>query len=204
MVPSNRETSRLLAALALLAGVFASGVLLFPTPLSDAFFAGIILLNPLFAAVGAAGAWTDRAVVVWVAALLSVGLSLVGAMSVGLFFAPTALLLLGSAVAAQAAGPRSGVRERIVADPPSSRERLLRTLAGAASILVGVGLVNVGAFGQELFGSCARETLACALETTNWGAVGVTVLGFAAVAVGGWLVWKQVYVSRVLRRARSG
>ena len=204
MVPANRETSRLLAGLALLASLLASAALLLPTPRSDAFFAGIVLLNPLFAAVGVAGAWIDRTVVVWVAALLSVGLSLVGAMSAGLFFAPTALLLLGSAVTAQAAGSRAGVRERIVADPPSDRERLLRALPGAASILVGVGLVNVGTFGQELFGSCARETLACALETTNWGAVGVALLGFAAVAVGGWVVWKQVYVSRVLRRARSG
>ncbi|WP_435116026.1 hypothetical protein [Halolamina sp. C58] len=204
MVPATRETSRLLAALALPVSLLASAALLFPAPLSDAFFAGVVLLNPLFAAVGIAGAWTDRTVVVWVAALLSVGLSVVGMLSVGLLFAPTALLLLGSALAAQAAGPRAGVRERIVADPPSGRERLLRTLAGAASILVGVGLVTGGAFERELFGSCARETLACALETTNWGAVGVTLLGFAAVAVGGWVVWKQVYVSRVLRRARSG
>lgn len=204
MVPSTRETSRLLAALALVAALVASVTLLAPAPLADVFFAGIVLLNPLFAAVGVAGAWTNRTAVIWLAALLSLSLTVVGLLSVGLFFAPTAVLLFGSAVGGQAAGPREGVRERIVAESPSVRARLSWALAGGGSVLVGTGLVYAGAFRQELFGSCAQETLACALETTNWPAVGLTLLGFAAVGVGGWLVWKQVYVSRVLRRARTG
>ncbi|QKY19161.1 hypothetical protein B4589_001745 [Halolamina sp. CBA1230] len=204
MVPSTRETSRLLAALALVVALLASAALLLPTPLADVFFAGIVLLNPLFATAGVAGAWTNRTAAIWLAALLSLGLTLVGLLSVGLFFAPTAVLLLGSAVVGRAAGPREGVRERILADAPSVRARLLRALAGGGSVFVGAGLVYVGAFRQELFGSCAQETLACAIETTNWPAVGLTLLGFAAVGVGGWLVWKQVYVSRVLRQARAG
>lgn len=203
MVPSTRETSRLLAALALVVAVAAAAALLLPDPLADAYFAGIVVLNPLFAAVGVVGAWTERTVIVWVAALLSVGLAVVAMMSIGLALLPTALLLLGSAVAAQAAGPREAVRERILADAPSGRERLLWAAVGLGSIVVGVELVNVGAFRQELFGSCAQETLSCALETTNWPAVGLTLLGFAAVAVGAWVIWKQVYVSRVLRTARA-
>jgi hypothetical protein len=204
MVPDPRTTSRALAALALAASLIASAVLLAPEPLADVFFAGIVLLNPLFAAVGILGAWTSRTPILWVAALLSVGLSLVGMMSVGLFLLPTALLLLGAAVAGQVAGPRVGVREAIVADAPSVRERLLWAVAGVTAVGVGVALVDAGAFDQHLFGSCAQETLACAIETTNWPAVGLTLLGFAAVAVGAWLVWKQVYASRVLRTARAG
>jgi hypothetical protein len=204
MVPDPRTTSRALAALALAASFLASVALLTPDPLADAFFAGIVLLNPLIAAVGVVGAWRNRTSVLWVGALLSVGLSLVGMMSVGLFLLPTALLLLGAAVAGQVAGPRVGVREAIVDDAPSVRERLLRSAVGLTSVGVGVALVDAGAFDQHLFGSCAQETLACVLETTNWPAVGLTLLGFAAVAVGGWLVWKQVYASRVLRTARAG
>lgn len=204
MVPNRRTSSQSLAALALAASLLASAALLTPEPLSDVFFAGIVLLNPLFAAVGVVGAWTNRTPVLWVAALLSVGLSTAGMMSVGLFLAPTALLLLGAAAAGQIAGPRAGVREEIIADAPSVRERLLRAVAGLTSVGVGVGLVDAGAFRQELFGSCARETLACALSTTNWPAVGLTLLGFVGVAGGAWLVWKQVYVSRVLRAARAG
>ena len=204
MVPDRRTSSRTLAALALAASLLASAALLTPEPLSDAFFAGIVLLNPLFAAVGVVGVWTNRTPVLWVAALLSLALSTAGMMFVGLFLSPTALLLLGAAVTGQIAGPRAGVREAIIADVPSVRERLLRAVAGLASVGVGVSLVDAGAFRQELFGSCARETASCAISTTNWLAVGLTLLGFAAVALGAWLVWKQVYVSRVLRAARAG
>jgi hypothetical protein len=167
------------------------------------YFAGVVLLNSLFAAAGVGGAWTNRTVVVWVAALLSAGLSLAGMMTVGLFLAPAAVLLLGAAVAGQSGGPRAGVREAIVADAPSVRERLLWCVLGLTSVGVGVALVDVSVFRQELFGSCAQETLACALSTTNWPAVALTLLGFVGVAGGAWLVWKQVYVSRVLRAARA-
>jgi len=204
MVPAPRTTSRALGGVAVAAALLGSAVLLAPAPLADAFFAGIVLLNPLFAVVGAVGAWTNRTVVVWVAAVLSVGLSLAGMMSVGLYLAPTALLLLGAAVAAQAAGPRPGLREEILSSAPSVRGRLGRAAAGLAGIAVGVALVDAGAFERELFGSCAQETLACALGTTNWPAVGLTLVGFGAVALGAWLVWKQVYVSRVLHTARAG
>jgi len=205
-MPSNvdpRTLSRALAALAVVAALLAAAVLLSPAPLADVFFAGIVLLSPLFAAVGAAGAWTDRTALVWVATLLSVGLTLVGVMSVGLLFAPAALLLLGSAVAARAAGPDRAARERIVADPPEPRERLQKALLGVASVVVGAVLVDVAALDRDLFGSCAQETLGCVLETTNWGLVGLTLLGFGAVAVGGWLLWRQVYVTRLLARARA-
>lgn len=199
-----RPLSRALAALAVLAALLASTALLLPDPLTDVFFAGIVLLNPLFAAVGALGAWTERTALVWVAALLSVGLSLVGMLSVGLFFAPTALLLLGSAVAAQVAGPREEVHERIVADPPTIRGRLAKAVAGVAVAVVGAAVVDAAAFDRELFGSCARETLACAVATTNWPAVGLTLFGLGAVAGGLWLLWKQAYVTRVLVGARTG
>lgn len=196
--------SRGLAGGAVVVSLLAAAVLLSPAPLADVFFAGIVLLSPLLAAVGAAGAWTGHTAVVWVAALLSVGLTLVGAMSVGLLFAPAALLLVGSAVAALGAGPDTEAREKLVANPPATRERVQKALFGAAAIVVGAAVVDVAALDRHLFGSCAQETLGCVVETTNWGLVGLTLLGFGAVAVGGWLLWRQVYVTRVLAGARAG
>lgn len=196
--------SRALAGVAVLAALLTSAVLLFPEPLADVFFTGIVLLSPLFAVVGAVGAWTERAALVWVAALLSVGLTLAGAMSVGLLFAPAALLLLGSAVAARATGPDTAARERLVADPPEARERLQKALLGVAGIVGGAAAVDAAAFDRDLFGSCAQETLGCVMRTTNWGLVGLTLLGFGAIAGGAWLLWRQVYVTRVLAGARAG
>lgn len=203
MTLSPRSVSRLLSAAAVVAAVLGAAVLLFPTPLADVFVAGIVLLNPLFAVVGVAGAWTNRRALVWVAALLSTGLSLLGMMSIGLFLAPTALLLLGSAVAAQAAGPPMERRETVVADPPNRRDRLQKLLAGVVSVAIGAGLVDASALDRELFGSCAQETLGCVLQTTNWDAVGLTLLGLGAVALGCWLGWRQVHVTWMLTGSRA-
>lgn len=65
-------------------------------------------------------------------------------------------------------------------------------------MVIGVGLAGVGALSHDLWGACASETLACVVEKTNWDVAAVTLLGLAAVGVGGWLVWKQGHVARVL------
>lgn len=200
---SSRTTSRLLSALAILAACVASGYLLLPNPLADVFFSGIVLLSVLFALIGAFGAWTNRTPLVWVAALLLTGLAVIGMMSIGLLIAPTALFLLGAAFFSQLAGPRTDVQEAIIENPPTVREAVLKTLAGAVSVAVGGGLVYIGAFSQELFGSCARETLSCALNTTNWGAVGLVVLGLSVISYGSWLLWKQAYVARILASTQT-
>lgn len=178
--------------------------LLLPTPLADVFFSGIVLLSVIFALFGGVGAWTNRPSLVWVAALLLTGLTIIGIMSIGFVLAPAAIFLLGAALSAQRAGPREGVREAIRANPPTVPEAVSKTLAGTVSVAVGVGLVYVGAFSQELFTACASETLTCSLTNTHWDAVGLTLLGLLAVSLGAWLVWKQIYISRVLSSTQTG
>lgn len=195
---SVRRVSRLLSVLAVVSTCVAAGYLLFPRPLADVFFAGWVLFGVVLSLVGGIGAWTNRPSLVWVAALLLAGLSIVGMWSLGLFIAPAALVLLGAALLLQGAGPRTDVRDAIRSNPPTVPEAVLRTLAGTVSVAVGAGLVYVGAFSQELFGACATETLPCAIEKAQWDVVGLTVIGLIAVGFGGWLVWKQVYVARVL------
>lgn len=196
--PSAKTVSRLLSGFAILTASITVTYILFPNPLADVFFAGIMLLSVVFALVGGIGAWTNRTPLVWVAALLLTGLTIVGLLSVGIFLIPATLLLLGAAVFSQLAGPRTDVRDAITANPPTEREVVRKKQVGTGSVVVGVGLVYVGAFAQELFGACASETLACALNKTNWSAVGLTVLGLLAISYGGWLLWKQAYVRRVL------
>lgn len=200
---TSRTVSRLLSVLTILSASIAVLYLLLPNPLADVFFAGIVMLSVLFALVGGIGAWTNRTPLVWVAALLLTGLSIVGMMSIGFVIAPAALFLLGAAVFSQMAGPRADVREAIIANPPTERSIKHKKLVGIASVAVGSGLVYVGAFAQELFGSCARETVGCALNTTNWGAVGLTILGLSVVSYGGWLLWKQAYITRVLASTQT-
>lgn len=202
--PSHGRVSRLLSVLAILFASVAGGYLLLPDPLADAFFAGWVLVAVGLSLVGGIGAWTNRTVLVWVAALLLAGLTITGMMSIGLFIAPAALCSLGSAIFSQLAGPRAGVRESITADPPTASEVARRSLLGTGSVVVGAGLMYLGAFTRELFGACASETLACALDKTHWGAVAITLLGLIAVGSGGWLVWKQVYITRVLASKQSG
>ncbi|WP_227357326.1 hypothetical protein [Haladaptatus salinisoli] len=201
---STQTASRLLSVLAILSASGASGYLLLPNPLADVFFAGIVLLSVLFALIGGIGAWTNRTPLVWVAALLLTGLTIVGLLSIGLFFAPAAVFLLGAAVFSQLAGPRTGQREAIVSHPPTVHETMLKSLTGTVSVVVGAGMVYIGAFTQELFGACSSETLACALETTHWDAVGITILGLIAISFGGWLLWKQIYIARVFASAKMG
>lgn len=202
--PSLGRVSRLLGVLAALSASVAGGYLLLPDPLADAFFAGWVLVSVVLALVGGVGAWTNRTPLVWVAALLLTGLLIAGMWSIGLFIAPAALFLLGAALFSQLAGPREDVLEAVTADPPTTRETARRALLGTGSVVVGSGLVYAGAFRRELFGVCANETLACAIDKTHWGAVGATTLGLIAVGVGGWLLWKQVYVTRVLALRHRG
>lgn len=199
----NQTVSRQLSGLAILAAGVAVTVLLTPDPLADVFFAGIVLSSVLFTVVSGIGTWTNRTPLVWVAALLLTGLTILGLLSIGTNLVPAALLLLGAAVFSLLAGPRTDVRESIIADPPTTQEAMLRTLVGTAAVLGGGGLIYFGAFAQELFGPCANETLTCALEATNWGAVTLTVLGLFAVGFGGWLVWTQPFISRVLASTRA-
>ena len=202
-VPTNQSVSRLLSVLAILSASVAVVYLLFPNPLADVFFAGIVLLGVIFALVGGTGAWTNRTPLIWVATLLLTVLSILGMWSIGIFLIPATLLLFGAAISSQMAGPRTDVRDAIVASPPTERELVRKKQVGTGSVVVGVGLVYVGAFAQELFGACASETLACALNKTNWGAVGLTVLGLIAISLGGGLLWKQVYITRVLASTQT-
>lgn len=200
---TSRTVSRLLGGLAVVAAGLAVASLLFPDPLADAFFAGIVALSVPFALVGGIGAWTNRTPVVWAAALLLTGLSVLGMMSVGFALAPAALLLLGAAVFSQLAGPRADIREAIVSDPPTERELTRKKQVGIGSVGIGSGLVYAGAFAQELFGACASETLACALDEANLTGIGLTVVGLIALGHGGWLLWRRAYVIRVLAATRT-
>lgn len=200
---SSETASRLLSVFAFLSASGAVLLLLLPNPLADVFVAGIVMLSVIFAGVGGIGAWTSRTPLVWVGALLVTGLSLIGMMSIGFLLAPAALFLLGAAVCSQLAGPRPDVREAVLADPPTAREVARKKLIGIGAVIGGLGLVYAGAFAQELFGSCARETVACALDTTNWSGIGLTLLGLVAVSYGGWLLWKQSYLTRVLASTQT-
>lgn len=201
--PRSQTVSRLLSVLAVISATVASAFLLLPNPLADVFFGGIVLLSVLFALVGAIGVWTNRTPLVWVAALLSTGLSILGLLSIGIYLATAALLLLGAAIFSQLAGPGPGVREAIVANPPTEQELVRKKQVGTGAVVVGVALVYVGAFAQELFGACASETVACALDKTNWGTVGLTVIGLIAISLGGWMLWKQIYITRVLAATQT-
>lgn len=200
---SSETVSQLLSVGAILSAILAVVALLLPNPLADVFFAGIVTLSVLFTLVGGFGAWTNRTPLVWVAALLLTGLTVLGLLSIGFYLVPSALFLLGAAVFSQLAGPRLEFRESILANPPTRQNMIQKTLAGIGAIVLGFGFVYVGAFTRELFGSCARETLACGLQTTNWGAVGLTVSGLVAVSYRGWLLWKQSYIKRVQASERT-
>lgn len=204
MVPTDRfpgavTVSRLLSGVAVGITVLAAIAWLFPRPLADAFFAGWVLFGVGLALLGALGTWTRRTPVVWVAALLLTVLSIVGIWSIGFYIAPAALVLLASAVLLQRAGQRPGAVETVRENPPSVLEAVLKTVAGAILAVLGAGLFYEGTFVRELFiRGCASETLACALAVTRWDAVGLTLVGLAAMTAGGWLVWRQIAIGRVL------
>lgn len=195
--------SRGLSSLALVATVVASGILLVPSPLGDVFFSGIVLSSVLFAAIGVLGAWTNRTLLVWLAAALLTGLTIIGLLSIGFLIAPGALLMIGAAISSHLGGPRSGVRDAIIADPPTIQNRVARTLVGGVITVAGIEFVHTGAFRQDLFGACATESLSCALEMAHWDAIGLAVIGLSAVAIGGWLLWQQMLITRTLSATRS-
>lgn len=199
-----RTGSRVLGVLAVLLTSLAAAALLFPNPLADVFFAGWVMFGVALAFAGVLGIWTNRTPLVWLAALLLTGLSIVGMWSIGFLIAPAALLLLGAALLSHWAGPRPGVHEEIIANPPHVRETLGKTVTGIGCVAVGGWLVDLGALKQELFGACASETLSCALSTANWEGIGLTLLGLTAISIGGWLLWKQVYIAGVLASQHAG
>lgn len=192
------RVSRLLSLLAILSASVAATVLLFPDPLADVFFAGWVLFSVGLTIVGGFAAWTSRTPLIWVTSILLLIVSILGMMSIGFLIAPAALFLLGAALFSQVAGPREGVQEAIIADPPTTTQMVLKTLGGVVSVALGAGLVYSGAFVQTLFGACIQETLACALSKTHWDTVGLTVAGLVIISLGGWLIWKQLYIARVL------
>lgn len=195
---SARTVSHLFSILAILSASVAAIYLLLPNPLADAFFAGWVLVSVILTLVGGIAVWTNRTPLVWVAALLLTALSIVGMWSIGLFIAPAALFLLGAALLSQRASPQEDIQEAIIDNPPTVPETVLKTLTGIGSVAIGGGFIYVGAARRGLFGACATETLNCALAKAHWEAVGITVFGLIAVGLGGWLLWKQIYITRVL------
>lgn len=186
--PPARAAARLLAALAVVAALAAGALLLWPDPLADVFFAGWVLVAIGLAVAGAAGAWTDRTPVAWLAALLLAGLAVVGMWSIGVAIAPAGLLLLAAAGASQVDRRRLG--ELGEASPSRDRDALRRSLAGLAALVAGAWLVDAGAVSRPLFArGCARETAACLVAVARWDGVAVTLLGLAALGLGGWLLW---------------
>ena len=201
-LPSDAFISRVLSALATICALVATLFVLFPDPLADAFVAGWMVLCIGLALLGGLGAWTNRTPLVWVAAILLLALSIIGMWSVGFLIAPAALFTLGAALFSHRTGPREHVQEAILAEPPTNRELVVNGVCGIGSVILGSGFVYVGSFTQELFGACAQETLVCSLEKTHWDAVGITLIGILAIWIGGWVVWKQLYILRVLRAGR--
>lgn len=193
-----RTASRLLGTLAAAAAAVAAGTILLPEPLADVFFAGWVLAAVGLAAVGGVAAWTDRTALVWLTALLLSGLAVLGMWSIGTYVAPAALFLLGAAVCSQLAGPRVADRVAPGLEPAAVPASAPRTLAGAGAIAAGGWLAYAGAVERGLFGACARETLACALAVARWEAIGLTGLGLALVAVGGWMCYRQLRLARAV------
>lgn len=197
--PSTAETaSRVLSGIAIALTGIAAVVFLFPDPLADVFFAAWVLGSVSIACLGGFAAWTNRTPLAWIAALSLTAISILGMWSIGFYLAPSALLLLGSALLLQSAGPRTALRESIVADPPTVPETVLKTLVGVVALHVGSGFVYFGAISRDLFDACARETLDCTLANTHWDAVGITLVGLLVIGLGGWVLWKQMYVAHVL------
>lgn len=203
-LPDGRTACRLSSGFAVALALVAAASLLPPRPLADVFFAGWVFVAVGLTALGAVAAWTDRTPLVWVAALLLAALSVVGMWSIGFYIATSALLMLVAAGLSQWAVPRRpGVGP--VADPPTVLEAVYKTLGGSVTVVLGAGLFYEGTFVRELFlRGCTRETLACALAVTRWDAVGLTFVGLAAVAVGVWLVWRQVAIGRALAADQPG
>lgn len=195
--PGAEAVGRALSVLAVVVLVVAAGYLLFPAPLADAFFAAWMAGGVAVSVVGAVAAWTGRTPLVWVTALLLVGLSILGMWSVGFLVAPAALCLLGSAVLLRKTDRRERVRRAVLADPPSAREAVTKTLVGVASVVAGAGITYAASVARPLFDACARETLSCAVENTHWDAVAATVVGLAVLAVGCRLLWTQAYAASV-------
>ncbi len=197
--PDAVTVSRLLGGFSVVLAGGAAVILLFPRPLADAFFAAWVLFAVILTVVGALGAWTRRPALSWMAALLLSGLSIVGMWSLGAFVAPAALVLLGSAVASLWTAPRPGAHEAVLDNSSSVFEAVLKTLAGAVFVVIGTGLAYGGIVVRELFTSgCSSETLDCAIAVTQWDAVGLSVLGLATIGIGGWIIWTQMAVGRVL------
>lgn len=208
MVPVSRFSAsalgRLFGVLAVLSAGSAAVALLLPNPLADAFFAAWVLGSVAVSVVAAAAAWANRTPLAWAGALLLAALSILGMWSVGLLVAPAAAFALGAALCSQLSGPRSDVRRAIVAEPPSVQESALKALAGLAAVVLGGSLVYASAVAGGLFEACAAETVVCVVERTHWDAVAVTVVGLSALVLGGWTLWRQVYVARVLAAEQPG
>ncbi|MFB6353019.1 MAG: hypothetical protein ABEJ92_02940 [Halobacteriales archaeon] len=184
--------ARVLSGLALVSALVAAGWLLWPAALGDAFFAAWVVFAVALTSIGTAATWTRRRPLVWVTALLLVGLAVVGMWSIGFFVAPSALLLLATALVLQLGGVGATPPPP---DPPSAREAVGRTLLGVVAIALGGGLAYEGAVVRELFSrACGGETPACALAVTNWDGVGLSVLGLVGIGLGGWLVWRQLAI----------
>jgi len=187
--------------LAGLAAAVAAVAVLWPRPLADVFVTAWMLGAVLDTLVGTAAAWTGRRALLWVATVLLAGFAVVGMLTVGWLFAPAVLLLFAAALLSGWAGP---ILDQPEPSTTAARRIAVGTLAGAAAVGGGVVVVRVAAFDRELFGSCAIETPACVLATTDWPAVVATTLALAIVALGGRLLFRQALATRALIERSTG
>jgi hypothetical protein len=167
-----------------------SDVLLVAWPL---LIAGIALLT-------GAAAWTDRPPLVWVGALVLLGISVLGAMTIGFYAAPAAFFALASAVLLSASGRRERVERAVRSAPPTILEAVLKTFLGAVAVALGALLAYSGA-SAGLSEACAVETAACVLENTHWNRVTGTAIGLGFGVLGAWTVFVQVRSARILTQA---
>lgn len=169
------------------------------TPVDVAWIAWPLLIVGVALFVGAV-AWADRPPLVWVGALVLLGISVLGAMTLGFYAAPAALFALASAVLLSASGRRERVERAVRSAPPTMLEAVVKTLLGAVAVALGVSLAYYGT-SAGLSEACAVETAACVLESTHWNHVAGTAIGLGLGILGVWTVFVQIRSARMLARA---
>lgn len=172
------------------------------TPVDVAWIVWPLLIVGI-ALLGGAAAWTDRTVLVWVSAFALLGIAVLGAMTIGIYAAPAALLALGSAVLLHASGRHERtkrVERAVLSKPPTMLEAVLKTLFGAVAVSLGLVMAYYGV-SAGLSDACAVETASCVVENTHWDRVAGTAIGSVLSAVGVRAISKQIRSARIVGRA---